>query len=464
LQDSQSIEVAVAQTLSSEWGLTVGTRLDDRTSVVPNASTLLSQTGSRTDTQARVDYKPDRKEGKTGGKENWEAYGYVQGTLQRNDTRDSKNRVGAGGALQVSERVKLVSEVSDGSMGAGGKVGADYRLSDRSNAYLTYTMETESADIASRGRHGTLVSGGSTRVSDQLRVFGEARAVNGAGPQSLTQAFGMDWSPNDRWNFGSKAEFGTVSDPFAGDLKRRALGGSVGFKEGGVKYSGNLEWRRDTGNVAGKRATWLMRNTLGLQLDAAWRLLGKLNVARSSNSQGAFVNGDYQEFVLASAYRPVDNDRWNTLFKYTNLRNVPTVGQLAPSGQAADFAQRSQVFSVDTVYDFWPWLSVGGKYAVRIGELKAPVIGGEWFSSRADLGILRTDLHWVKEWDALAELRKLRATEAQDSKAGALLGVYRHMGKGIKAGVGYNFTNYSDDLTDLSYRSHGWFLNVLATY
>ncbi len=464
LQDSQSAEFAVRQTLNSEWEASVGVRSDDRSKVTPNASALLSQTGSRTDAQLRADYRPDRQNGKPGEKENWEAYGYVQGTLERDDTRDPNDRVGLGGAVQVSERVKLSGEASNGSMGVGGKLGADYRISDRSNAYLAYTVETESPDVAWRGRQGTLVSGASTRVSDQLRVFGEGRSVNGAGPQSLTQAFGTDWSPNDRWNFGAKVEFGTVSDPLAGDLKRRAIGGSVGYKKDGLKYGGNIEWRHDKGNISGERTTWLMRNTVGLQVDPAWRLLGKLNVSRSSNSQGAFVDGNYHEFVIGSAYRPVDNDRWNTLFKYTNLNNVPTAGQVTPSGQAADYAQRSQVFSVDTIYDVKPWLSVGAKYAFRIGELKSPVAGGEWFSSRADLLILRADLHLVKEWDALIELRNLRATEAQDAKAGALLGIYRHLGKGVKVGVGYNFTQYSDDLTDLSYRSRGWFLNVLAAY
>jgi len=192
-------------------------------------------------------------------------------------------------------------------------------------------------------------------------VFGEGRASNGAGPQSLTQAFGMDWAPNDRWNWGAKAEYGTVSDPLAGDLERRALGGSVGYKKDGLKYGGSLEWRNDDGNVSGERTTWLMRNTLGYQVDPAWRILSKFNVSRSRNNQGAFVDGNYREFVLASAYRPIDNDRWNTLFKYTNLNNVPTNGQLTPSGQNADYAQRSQVFAVDTIYDLLPWLSVGGK-------------------------------------------------------------------------------------------------------
>ena len=64
----------------------------------------------------------------------------------------------------------------------------------------------------------------------------------------------------------------------------------------------------------------------------------------------------------------------------------------------------------------------------------------------------------------LAELRYLNAEEAEDAKAGALLGVYRHIDSHIKAGVGYNFTDFSDNLTDLSYRSRGWFINVLGKY
>ncbi len=462
-QDADSAEVAVRQTVNPEWEVAVGTRRDDRSNVTPNASELLSETGTRTDVQVRADYRPERKDGKPGDKEDWAAYGYVQGTVERDDTRDPNNRAGLGGEYQLTERVKLIGEASDGNQGVGGKIGADYRLSDRSNAYLTYAMETENPNYAYRGRQGTLVSGASTRVSDQLRVFGEGRAANGAGPESLTQAFGADWSPNDRWSYGGKVEYGTVSDPLAGDLDRKALGVSVGYKEGKIKYGGSVEYRKDQSNLSGDNTTWLLRNTFGYQVDESWRVMSKLNLARNSNTQGAFVDGDYTEFVLGSAYRPIDNDRWNTLFKYTVLNNVPTQGQVAASGFEDEYAQRSQVFSIDTIYDLYPWLSVGGKYAFRIGELRLPG-GGDWFSSRADLWILRADFHLVKEWDALVELRNLRATEAEDSKAGALIGLYRHFNKGIKAGVGYNFTDYSDDLTDLSYRSRGFFVNVLATY
>ena len=34
------------------------------------------------------------------------------------------------------------------------------------------------------------------------------------------------------------------------------------------------------------------------------------------------------------------------------------------------------------------------------------------------------------------------------------------MGENFKLGAGYNFTDFSDDLTDLSYDNRGWFLNL----
>lgn len=463
IQDSKVMEMGLRQKFGPEWTGGIGLRQDERHNAYANASPTLSQNGGRTDLVLRGEYRPDKENGKPDEKEDWEAYGFVQGTLARDGERQDNNRIGGGGAWRINDRFKLLAELSEGSLGTGGKLGGDYRLSDRSNAYLNYVVETETPDVAWRGRQGTWVSGSSTRVSDDLRVFGETRATHGAGPQGLSQAFGLDWAASDRWNYGVKGEVGDLSDPLAGDLKRRALGVAVGYKFEKIKYSGSVEWRDEKGNLTGSRTTWLVRNTLGYQASPEWRLLGKLNWSQSDNSQGAFYDGGYHELVAAAAWRPVDNDRWNTLFKYTNLYNLPSPGQIAVSGVVADYAQRSQVLSVDTIYDLNPWLSIGGKYGVRWGELKASKTDSQWFDSRADLLILRADLHLVKEWDALVELRKLRATEAQDARAGWLAGIYRHVGAGVKVGVGYNFTNYSDDLTDLSYRSRGWFINVIGT-
>ncbi|HEY4318395.1 MAG TPA: OmpA family protein [Herbaspirillum sp.] len=418
----------------------------------------------------------------------WDSYGFVQGTVARTGDRGENDRAGLGGSYQVSNRLRLGAEASGGSGGVGGRLSGDYQVDDRSTVYLTYTMETESQDNNYAGRQGTLTSGTHYRYSDQVGMFGETRWSEGAGPKSLTHAFGVDFAPDAHWTTGVKYETGTLSDPVSGDLKRNAVSLTAAYKYQDLKYTGALEYRTDKsttlGSVAGvcmtvdvdgnctsnsgssDRRTWLLKNSVQYQYDPAWRLLGKLNLSRSVASQGAFYDGDYSEIVMGAAYRPIDNDRWNTLFKYTYFYNLPSPGQIdSVTGGALDFTQKSHVLDVDSTYDLLPWLSVGGKYGLRMGSLTASKDGSTgWFSSRADLMVLRLDLHLVKEWDALVEARRLRVKEADDARSGFLVGVYRHVTDNVKIGVGYNFTDFSDDLTDMSYRSHGFFLNALATF
>jgi hypothetical protein len=89
-------------------------------------------------------------------------------------------------------------------------------------------------------------------------------------------------------------------------------------------------------------------------------------------------------------------------------------------------------------------------------------VDGSWYSSDAHLGVVRTDLHFVHDWDILLEARYLKVTAAKDDRTGFLAGIYRHINKNIKIGAGYNFTDFSDDLTDMDYDSQGWFVNLIG--
>jgi hypothetical protein len=467
-QDRTAVEGDVSYDLNHHWAASVGIRNDDRNTRIANASPILSEDGGRVDGVVRIDYLPYRNEFGPydplleAHRGEWNAYGFAQATLSRNGNRRDNDRIGLGMGWQFNDRLHLLSEVSGGDGGVGGKFGGDYQIDDRSNAYLTYTLETEREDVNYRGRQGVMTTGTRYRINDEMSVFGETRAEQGVGPESLIHAYGLDYAPNDRWSYGVKAEVGTVSDPLSGDLKRHAVGGNVAYFFKDTKYASSLEYRDENGNLVGDRQTWLMRNTYGQQLDPSWRLLGKLNFSVSRSDGGQFAEGDFAEIVTGAAYRPVTNDRWNTLFKYTWFYDLPSPGQLSPGNIVADYAQSSHVMSVDTIYDVKPWLSLGAKYGLRIGRLKDAKVGGRWFDSRAQLYILRADLHLVKNWDGVIEARTLSATEAKDRKTGGLLGIYRHLGEHFKLGVGYNFTDYSDDLTDVSYRHNGWFFNILG--
>lgn len=393
----------------------------------------------------------------------WQAYTYVQDTLDRSGDREANDRVGVGAQKQINDHVRVGSEISEGSGGFGGQLTGDYRVDDRSNVYLAHSIVTERDDSTYQGRFNNTVIGSRIKLSDQVSVYDEARDGHGAGPQSATNAFGVDLAPNDRWNYGVKWETGTISDPVAGDLTRHAVSVSTGYKEKAIRFASSLEFRHENG-TAGERDTWLSRNAGSYQVSPDWRLMAKTNFSFSSASQGNFYDGNFIDASLGGAFRPVANDRWNTLLQYRYYYTLPSPGQVGLTDSTLDYAQRSHVISLDSIYDLVSWLSLGGKYAERYGELQDTRVGGPWLSSRADLVILRGDLHIVREWDVMIEGRRLTVYEAQDRRSGVLLALYRHMSKNVKLGVGYNCTDYSDDLTDLSYRSRGPFVNIMGTF
>jgi hypothetical protein len=114
------------------------------------------------------------------------------------------------------------------------------------------------------------------------------------------------------------------------------------------------------------------------------------------------------------------------------------------------------------MYDLTSRWTVGGKYAYRLGEVSQDRVDREFFASRAHLYVLRADWHFLHRWDALVEGRLLDLPDAGDRRSGALVALYRHLGNHIKVGAGYNFSSFSDDLTDLDYTHQGVFFNLIG--
>jgi len=457
---TKAAEVDLHTGINANWALAIGIRRDDREVDTATASTTLNQEGERTDVVVRVEYEPTVE---VDDERIWSLYGYMQDTASKSGDRSDNGRIGVGGKRRINDRLSVNGEISSGDGGMGTLIGSDYNLDDRTSLYLNYQLDTDRTDTGYRGRRGMLTSGMRKRFSDSVSVYGEERWQHGDGASGLTHAYGLDLAPNEKWTFGAWTEVGDLSDPLAGDMERKAAGISVGYAKDRIKYAGNLEFRDEDGG-AGERVTWLVRNTLGYQTTPDWRFLGRLNFSFSESSQGNFFDGDYVEVVSGFAYRPVDNDRLNALLKYTYFYDVPSPGQLTDEGLVADYAQRSHILSADITYDLKPWLSVGGKYGLKLGELKDQKVGGDWYNSLAQLLVLRADLHLIHEWDVVVEGRVLDVREAEDRRAGALVAVYRHMTDSVKVGVGYNFSDFSDDLTDVSYDSKGLFLNVIGKF
>ncbi|MFZ9060472.1 MAG: OmpA family protein [Steroidobacteraceae bacterium] len=454
---STSLELNLGYRLGEYWNLEAGLRTDQREDdsiEVP----LTQQQGDRTDAVIQATYNP-------GG--DWQAYGFLQGTLASDGDREDNNRIGFGGQYRINDRLNLDGELSEGDLGIGARLGTKFAYSDRTSLYLNYALENERTDNGLPGRQGSLVSGMKTRVSDSTSVFLEERYQDTGGLSGLTHSAGVNLVASERLNLGFTADVGTLVDSNTGAETDRMAGSvRVGYGFDSVQLSSAIEYRMDdlTRPDLGqeKRTTWLFRNNFKYQVNPDGRVIGKLNYSSSDSSRGAFYEGGYTEAVIGYAYRPVANDRLNALAKYTYFYNVPTTDQLSLQGIASEFVQRSHVAAVDLSYDFTANITVGGKYAYRLGQVSIDREAREFFDNTAHLMVLRADWRFRKLYEVTAEARTLQLPDIDQAKTGFLLAVSRQFGERFKVGIGYNFTDFSDDLTDLNYDHQGAFINVVG--
>ncbi len=455
--ETQTAELDVDYRLGQHWTLSSGVRQEsrqDNSTQVPDTQ----EEGDRTDATLRSLYNSGT---------DWTAYGFLQGTVQTSGNRQDNNRIGVGGSKRVTERFNVLGEVSEGDAGTGASLGTEYLYSDRTTMYLNYSLENERTDNGQRARKGNMTSGFRTRYSDSASVFLEERYTYGDVPSGLTHSTGVELSPTDRLNFGANLDVGTLKDPdTSAEIERKAVGLNLGYGFDQLKIASGVEYRVDRNEQVDtsftERTTWLFKNNLKYQLSPNWRVLGKLNYAKSQSSEGEAYDGDYTEAVVGYAYRPVQHDRLNALLKYTYFYNLPSSEQEA--GSSSSVIQRSHIGSLDVMYDLTSRWTIGGKYAYRHGQVAQDRENPEFFDSRAHLVVLRADWHFVHRWDALIEARRLDLPDAQDSRIGALVGLYRHFGNHLKLGVGYNFSDFSDDLTQLDFQHQGVFINLIGKY
>ena len=452
--DTTAGELDVGYSLTDQWSLGLGVRHDNREDnslVVP----VTQEEGSRTDAALQVGYD---------SKAAWRSYGFVQSTLAADGNREENGRVGLGGAYRVTDKLVVDAEASAGQLGPGGKLGTSYQATDRTTVYVNYGLEDERGLDGLYGRRSNMTAGARTRLSDSSSVYLENRYQTADSRSGLTHATGVNFAPTDRWNLGSTIDVGTLVDRETGaETKRKAGGLRVGYGFEKVQLASGFEYRLDdTEQLDGSwadRTTYLFRNNGKYQISPDWRVVLKLNHAFSESDLGEFYDGGYTEGVLGWAYRPVAHDRLNALAKYTYFYNLPTTDQFNLREVADQFMQRSHIASLDVTYELLPTLTVGGKYAYRMGEVSLDRVDPDFFDNDAHLYVLRTDWQFIPLWEASVEMRLLDLPSLGDSQSGALVGVYRYVGDHMKVGVGYNFTDFSDDLTDLSFNHHGFFIN-----
>jgi hypothetical protein len=465
--DLKSDDGKVARELTGDLAIGLG----EHVTVTPvvkhsekvTAGGLGTDDGTRTDVGGVVTYAWD---------EDTAAYVLVQTTVSRSGDRNKNDRVGVGGKMPLTEKVGVSGEVSTGSTGFGAQAGVDYNPTADDHYYLGYKLDPDRASsgdmssVLSGDDLGVIVAGAQHRFNEQFSTFAEDNYDIFGERRTLTQTYGVTYTPTATWNVGGALEVGEIADDtinsdfdrVAGSLSAAYHGenGVEGRLKGEVRFEDSDDDTRD-------RDSYLLGADLNIQTSEDWRLLTSLDAVLSESATDS-LDGEYVEGSIGYAYRPVDTDRLNALFQYTLLYDYPGVDQVTVNGTTSGPAQLSNILSADVSYDLSKILTLGAKYGVRIGETKDRAAGSSWVKSSTHLGIIRADLNIHDDWDALLEGRVMWNPESDSTDFGFLAALYRDIGENLKIGLGYNFGRFSDDLTDLTYDDHGVFINAVGKF
>ncbi|WP_066272924.1 hypothetical protein [Hydrogenophaga palleronii] len=389
-----------------------------------------------------------------------DVYGIAQYTLDDDNGRYADNdALTVGGRYTFSNQSVVGAELTHGDRGDAAQLRGEYKLAPDHTVYGTFTHTTDTSDYDSlfnqRLQSGWTL-GQRWRVGERTNVFNEAQFLKEPQSAGLVQTFGLDFYPAVGWSTGFTLQHGNL-ELSNGLLRRRAASVGVARTSPDTEWSSRLEWREDSG--VEQRRQWVTTNRLNHKLNEDWRVSARFNYSHTRDELVATAGARFVEGGVGFAWRPHDDARYALLGRYTYLFDQATLGQV----NAVDYDQKSHVVSVEGVYKYDHRWEFAAKLAQRVGEARAGRGTGQWFDSAATLGAVQARYSLPYRWYALGEYRALRVKDG-GVRQGWLAGVDRDIGKHLRVGVGYNFTDFSDDLTRLGYKYRGWYLNLVGTY
>ncbi|WP_223266812.1 hypothetical protein [Luteimonas gilva] len=393
---------------------------------------------------------------------NLELYGTAQKTVDDDDGKYADNDAVALGAKYLFGELSTVgAEVSSGDRGDAAQVNAEYRLTPDHSFYGAYTYSTDTTEydplFNSRQNPGWTL-GQRWRLSNQVSLFNESQFLKAPNESGLAHTFGMDFFPGEGWNLGFTLQTANL-DATVGEVNRDAVSLSGGRTSNDTQWQSKLEWRRDSG--AERREQWVTTNRFLHKLSESFRIAARVNYSKTTDELQASAGAKFVEANLGFAWRPFDSTRWALLGKYTYLYDVSALEQIGDN--IAFYDQRSQVLSLEGVYNPDNRWEYAAKLMRREGEVRFGRLEGQWADAAATFAAGQVRYEFGDRWHALGEYRWLDVTSG-GTRSGFLIGIDRDIGANFRIGVGYNFTDFSDDLTDFDYDHKGFFLNVVGKY
>jgi hypothetical protein len=391
----------------------------------------------------------------------FDLYGTAQVTLDDDGGRyEDNDAFTLGGRYNFANLSTLGAELTSGDRGDAAQVNGEWRRSAQQSFYGAYTYSTDRSDydpLFNPNAQNGWTLGQRWRLSNQVNLFNESQFLKSRHESGLAHTFGMDFYPVQGWNLGFTLSDGDLTNSSGGQVDRRAISVSGGHTSADTSWQSKLEWREDSG--AERVTQWVSSNRLNHKFNESWRIAARFNYADTQDEVNPEASAKFIEGNFGFAYRPWNSTRWGLFGRYTYLYDLATLGQLG----GAQYDQKTQVLSFEGVYRHDQHWEFAGKLARREGAARFGRGTGDWFDSAATFAAAQARYELVYRWHAMAEHRWLDVDDG-GTRRGWLVGVDRDIGRNFRIGAGYNFTDFSDDLTDFDYNHKGWFINFVGSY
>jgi hypothetical protein len=442
----------------SETQMTVEYDINAKLSVSAEIKTMQTQESNVTVDGAigalRIDYEPVP---------NLEAFLTGQSTLENDDGAYENNDALIVGARYLYDASSTGVRYVTGHRGDAVTLDVSHQLNKDHTIYGGYTWSDDYASDYDRAL-GSGINRGFTvgqrwSITNRVSLYNESQLIKNSGDKGATNSLGMDFYLGEGWNLGFLYQKGEFDSESGNSTDRDSLSFNIGRTSSVMNWASKLEYRQDVGGE--DRRQWVSTNRLSYKVNDSLRLAGRFNYSDTKDNLNSQNGARFTEVNTGFAYRPYDSSKWAFFGRYTFLYDLASLGQDIVNGSAYD--QRSQVLSFEGVYKLDDKWEFALKYAARIGEARFGRGEGEWFDSRTSFyaGQVRYDV--LYKWHGLFEYRVLEVKDG-GIKQGYMLGADRDITENLRIGVGYNFTDFSDDLTKLDYKYRGWFVNIVGTY
>lgn len=393
--------------------------------------------------------------------------------LQTTFTDETGYQAGGGVRYRVAQDLFAYVEEMWGNIGDSTLFGLEKYHDQRSRSYANIRLRDQTTGTKTM----STTVGSSYALTENSRVFSEREHSTYDSLNGYADILGYEGDMNDHWDYELRYERRHLDnaqsralDPLAVSNIIRAndfntVSGALAYADGDkLRARTHLEVRKDSD--APKLWQWLSRNSLEYKINQDLGYLGRLEFGKTRFTDPGDNVADFLEFNTGFSYRPIDHDRFNMLSRYTYLRNSGSDAQyMSAIFQGVEVDETSHIIALDFAYDMHRYLSVVEKVAYKNAMINSSVIRDELMLHNF-LWAHRFNFHVTRKWDVAAEYRFLWQSDlVKTLKHGTLLEVDREIYEYVRFGVGYNFTDFDDDLRkNNNYDSHGPFVRFTGKF